>query len=348
MQTTSGDVVARLKSLIDLELGRFVPRHFTRVALVGFPNHANVGDSAIWLGELQYCRAQKLPVVYICDRRSYSRHALASRLRDDGAILLHGGGNFGDLWRDHNAFRELVIQDFLDVPIIQLPQTIHFSSTDALDRSKRVLNSHRQLTLLLRDNASLVFARKHFDAVSALCPDMAFSIGEVERPNGGSRSQLWLWRTDKEAPADHAFPGLVPSADVAVVDWLKEPFSVLGAINRAMTRAIVHHPRPCGWLRNVVPVSFERLATARMARGCSLLSEGTVVVTNRLHAHILCLLMGIPHVVLDNSYGKVRGFVETWETTVNGVAFCESVHDAGAAAERIKRDTLQASQPSSE
>ena len=35
-------------------------------------------------------------------------------------------------------------------------------------------------------------------------------------------------------------------------------------------------------------------------------------MSDRLHAHILCLLMGIPHVLLDNTYGKVRSFHETW------------------------------------
>jgi pyruvyl transferase EpsO len=47
-------------------------------------------------------------------------------------------------------------------------------------------------------------------------------------------------------------------------------------------------------------------------RGCRLLSSGRVVITDRLHAHLLCLLMGIPHGVLDNSYGKLTRFLDTW------------------------------------
>jgi pyruvyl transferase EpsO len=42
------------------------------------------------------------------------------------------------------------------------------------------------------------------------------------------------------------------------------------------------------------------------------LSAGRVVVTDRLHGHILSLLLGIPHVVLDNSYGKLHQFVAAW------------------------------------
>jgi pyruvyl transferase EpsO len=36
------------------------------------------------------------------------------------------------------------------------------------------------------------------------------------------------------------------------------------------------------------------------------------VVTDRLHAHLLCLLLGLPHVVLNDRHGKVRGYWETW------------------------------------
>jgi exopolysaccharide biosynthesis predicted pyruvyltransferase EpsI len=40
----------------------------------------------------------------------------------------------------------------------------------------------------------------------------------------------------------------------------------------------------------------------QISRGCS-------IVTDRLHVHICSLLLGRPHAVLDNSYGKVRRFM---------------------------------------
>jgi pyruvyl transferase EpsO len=46
-----------------------------------------------------------------------------------------------------------------------------------------------------------------------------------------------------------------------------------------------------------------------------MLSQGKVIVTDRLHAHILSLLLGIPHIVFDDQEeqcGKVRVFYETW------------------------------------
>lgn len=46
--------------------------------------------------------------------------------------------------------------------------------------------------------------------------------------------------------------------------------------------------------------------------GQRLLGQGEIVVTDRLHAHILSTLMGITQVILDDSYGKVFQFVDTW------------------------------------
>jgi pyruvyl transferase EpsO len=53
-----------------------------------------------------------------------------------------------------------------------------------------------------------------------------------------------------------------------------------------------------------------------------------VVITDRLHAHILSLLLGIPHAVLDNSYGKVGRFLAAWTGGAAGVHRASSSEDA--------------------
>jgi pyruvyl transferase EpsO len=55
-----------------------------------------------------------------------------------------------------------------------------------------------------------------------------------------------------------------------------------------------------------------------------------VVITDRLHGHILCTLLGIPHVVLDNSYGKIQGFLESF------TGECELVRRAESPAEALE------------
>jgi pyruvyl transferase EpsO len=71
----------------------------------------------------------------------------------------------------------------------------------------------------------------------------------------------------------------------------------------------------------LAPGFLDRLAAWRVRRGMRLLGTGARVVTDRLHAHILCLLLGIPHTTLDNSYGKLSTFIGTWTTGLCDVSW---------------------------
>jgi exopolysaccharide biosynthesis predicted pyruvyltransferase EpsI len=58
--------------------------------------------------------------------RSWTRSGrIEATLGPDDPILLHGGGNFGDVWPGFQRFREQVIRESPNRRIIQLPQTIH-------------------------------------------------------------------------------------------------------------------------------------------------------------------------------------------------------------------------------
>jgi pyruvyl transferase EpsO len=61
-----------------------------------------------------------------------------------------------------------------------------------------------------------------------------------------------------------------------------------------------------------MPWLWDQLAEDRTLRGCRFLARGRVVITNRLHAHLLCTIMGLPHVVCDTSNGKVFAYRDTW------------------------------------
>jgi pyruvyl transferase EpsO len=59
-------------------------------------------------------------------------------------------------------------------------------------------------------------------------------------------------------------------------------------------------------------------------------------VTDRLHGHILALLLDVPHVVVETGYGKIRGFIESFSGGMHGVAYC----DAGDCVESEVRRLL--------
>lgn len=77
-------------------------------AILDFLDHSNVGDSAIFLGELAWLKAAiGRDPSYVCSMRSYTDDI--DRQLPDGTIYLHGGGNFGDVWPRHQVFCENIM-----------------------------------------------------------------------------------------------------------------------------------------------------------------------------------------------------------------------------------------------
>jgi exopolysaccharide biosynthesis predicted pyruvyltransferase EpsI len=309
----------------------------SRVALLDFPAHTNVGDLAIWLGEIAMLRALDCRVVYVCDRVSYSREALEARLPAGSPVLLHGGGNFGDLWPKHQRFRERVIEELPGRTIIQLPVSLHFRSETAAHRARETLNRHERLTFLFRDRESLAYARDHYVARSLLCPDTALALTPDRRARPDT-DIVMLQRSDKER-----LERLAPLSGARVLDWLSEPGEP-GYSRRWEQRARVAtwigRARPGGAsaerLRQaVIGRLFNSLARDRVAFGYAVTSSGRVLVTDRLHGHILALLLGVPHVVVETGYGKIRSFYESFSHEIESATLCTDPADVEPAVRRL-------------
>ncbi len=301
------------------------------VALLDFPAHGNVGDSAIWLGALAALRAAGAPTpAYTCDAGNYDRAALA-RAVGTGTILFTGGGSFGDLWEKHLRFRESVVADFPDNPIVQLPESVCFLRPESLARSRDVFNAHCRVTLMARDATSLAVFRSEFSAPSHLAPDLAFMLGALERSALPVRDILWLKRDDKE----DRWPGQI---NMETVDWVQETQTPLIRWSKQLRRAANDRPMLRLLDRRLQPLGYPYLAAQRLARGVALLSSAKVVVTDRLHAHLLALLLGIPHVVLDNSYGKLHNFIAAWTHASPLVHVASDPAAAAAQAQALLAD----------
>lgn len=298
------------------------------VALLDFPAHGNVGDSAIWLGALATLRALGAPTpCYSCDADNYDRRMLARRL-GAGTLLFTGGGSFGDLWERHLRFRERVIADFPGHRIVQLPESVHFQHDASLARAAATFNAHPDVTILVRDAASLDLVRAHFRASSALVPDLAMALGPLPRIGAPTRDILWLKRSDQE----DRWPGASAAGEGDVADWIADSPSWRIAWTNRLRREAQVRPRLRPLAGALLQAAHSSLAAERLARGVALLSSTRVLVTDRLHGHILAVLLGIPHVVLDNTYGKLHRFVTAWTVASPLVRVAGSPGEATAHA----------------
>lgn len=280
-------------------------------ALLDFPDHSNIGDSAIWAGEMVALREAGCDLRYVCAVSSFNESVLRRRM-PFGQILLHGGGNFGTVWPRYQAFREAIVQRFPDYRVVQLPQSLHFDDAEVLSRARRRLSAHPDFLLMVRDSRSEVLAREQLNVSALLCPDSALLLhGRLHRATP-SADVLVLARTDKEACGNGLHSFSLPGYSVTIVDWLEEEASALMRMTSLMKRLGESRVGKFVRVQQAKRVVFRELANERVARGVEMLSRGRIVVTDRLHAHIICMMLEIPHVVIDNYYGKLGEFIDCW------------------------------------
>lgn len=308
-------------------------------ALVDFPNHGNVGDSAIWCGERALLKALGAEVVFASHVTSHQDQELRHRL-GAGTILLHGGGNFGDLWPSHHRFRLHVLETFPRNRVVQLPQSIWFDDLEAATSTKEAMARHPDFHLLVRDHRSLEYAREVLgEERSSMAPDSAVHLAGLKPRRQPDHDVVFLARRDKEATGFEIREG----DGVVVRDWRDvRPASWTGVGDRlAMTVAwrLAHLPRGLqrGMLPSVRLSCLDALARRRLDRGLELLASGGTVITDRLHGHLLSLLLGKPHVLLPDRRGKVRAYWDAW-TRSTGTPFASTVDEAvGLAREMASR-----------
>lgn len=306
------------------------------VALVNFPHIRNVGDSAIWLGTLAALERLGVEIGYECEPPAYRRGRLAARLGERGTILIQGGGNLGDVHRPQQQVRARVLRDFPRARVVQLPQSIRFRRDQSRERFGALARSHDDFTLITRDRPSLAIARELLGVDATLAPDMAFGLDPRERAAAPSHDVAWLSRGRGEDPG---WDGGASGGSIERFDWAghaserRLPLRVraLGRARRALAGPPPRRGPGAGARMSLASRLHGPLARGRVAAGIALLSAGRVVLTDRLHGHILALQLGIPHVTIEDGEGKLRGTLEEW-TGAADVAHWEESPAAGLEA----------------
>mgnify|MGYP002626293742 CR=1 FL=1 len=97
--------------------------------LVDVPHYnSNVGDALLWKTTSDILSHIGHHCLYECSIRTYVK----PNIKKNTLILIHPGGNFGDIWIEHQKFRHLLLKDFPDNPIVQLPQSVWFNDPEFL------------------------------------------------------------------------------------------------------------------------------------------------------------------------------------------------------------------------
>ncbi|WP_275005741.1 polysaccharide pyruvyl transferase family protein [Promicromonospora iranensis] len=310
------------------------------VALLQAPNQRNVGDTLIWLGEREYLRALGLRLRHVSDLGGYRADAVRASLSGRGVVLIHGGGNFGDLWYGHQLHREQVARDLPDLPIVQLPQSVYFDSSARADQANTELGAHPDLTLLVRDQGSWARAEQQLpDVRTRYCWDMALGWRPPRREPRSVRRPLVLARTDHEAASGLTTLDLGARLGTPVdyADWRNlGPDAVAWQLLRAFPRLAHRVPvlrRP--GFQPLVRACISAINAINARGGVRLLRDRPMAVVDRLHAHILAALLEVPHVALDNNYGKIGAVYAEYTHVFSTARFASDLDDAVSQARSL-------------
>lgn len=287
-----------------------------RLVLTDFPDYANIGDSAIALGQAEYWRQAGIVV-----EATYSWRTIAPRVYESSVpVAIQGGGNFGGLYPQHGEHRYRLAERLRpDTELIQEPQSVHFATGSDRDEFATRMAPRRRLRMAVRDRASLAAVEGLVENVM-LAPDSVHMLGRIDAP-APSTTVVHLLRRDAESAA----PGSIADA----VDWPAMSFA--DRLARRVSRTVFE-----GAVTRTMNRSTERWfvdASKRLATGVALLAPGETVVTDRLHAMLIALQMGRRVIAIDNANGKLTSYAATWLDDLDlPLAFAA---DVSSAAEMV-------------
>tara|TARA_R110001606_G_C15248972_1_gene637148 strand:- start:314 stop:958 length:645 start_codon:yes stop_codon:yes gene_type:complete len=185
-----------------------------------------------------------------------------------------------------------------------------FVDEDDRREASTIFGEHRDVVMMARDPVSAASARDVFPSHVSVVTihDSAFLLPPQPRVTDLiEHDVIWLARDDMEG-SDFKTPDHVKVFDWPSID--RNTFNVLSArIGSKLGRtAPILQP----FTNSIVNASYQQISRYIISNGNRLLDQGKVLVTDRLHPHVLTALRAQPCVLLPDRFGKNRA---VWEYT---------------------------------
>src|SRR5262245_31319926 len=284
------DLVERHSKLLLDTFAKLIPSD-RPIGLIGFPETANCGDHATWLGEKRLLKELGLSAAYQCSAQTYDPEQMRGAIAN-GTILMHGGSNFGDRHTAYHEFRLRVLDDFPSNKVIVFPHNVTYLDNDYLHRTAALVGRHPDVTLFARSLMTQHLLARHFGPATRveLAPDLSFMLGRQARPAKPVYDVVWIARTDQARANDQTEVAARLSSQAA------EKFLLPRFSDGIDVNFVVKQRPPTVLLTDWFSLFFEneqaRIAIRRLefdaqsevylARALHILSLGHIVITDRL------------------------------------------------------------------
>lgn len=285
--------------------------------LLDIPDHNNIGDNLIWQGEIDYLK--RLPFKKLIEANYYLLNDIS--IPPKSVILMHGGGNFGDLYPILQELRLEIIKKHNHQRIIIFPQSIHYDNFEKLHDDVKVMKLHPDLHVCLRDEESFKFLEKEGLQNIYLIPDMAFCIDINEynfKPEQKGKA-LYMERKDKELQSANVnlvklFPQIEvkdwPTFEIPKlrrkIEYRKERY------NKKISKKLFKIPIIKSLVDPRYGLKSRKQRERYIQQGLDFLNEYETVVTTRLHGVILSVLLNKNIFIIDNKHKKLTRFYNKW------------------------------------
>lgn len=171
------------------------------------PEHGNLGDQAIAYATVKFL-SDKFKGYEILEFErdeiyNYGK-AINSVLSEVDLIILHGGGNMGNLYIHEEEARRFIVHKFRKNKIISMTQTITFTE-DAYgkkekEKTVKVYNENSNLILLAREDKSYSTMKNLFTNNLVIeVPDIVFYLEDLFEINNNRNYIMTCLRADKES-----------------------------------------------------------------------------------------------------------------------------------------------------
>lgn len=289
-----------------------------RIILMGVPYHKNLGDNAIVVAEEKFIKDLFPNYIYnYVPEENMLRcvEIVKNYIDDDDILVMHGGGNMGNEYSYIEQSRRRIVELFPNNKIIVMPQTIFFSDDEngreEFEASKKIYNSHKNLTIIAREKISYELMKKNFKCNVVFTPDIVLYLNEIDNDNTTRNGALFLIRHDEESIfSDEQRNGMF--------DYIKKRFNGNVVISDTM------HDR---YLRD-----DERRIVFN--KKLDQIRDKEIVITDRLHGMIFSVITGTPCVVLGNYNHKIRESAK-WFRDFNYVKYVDDIKNVPNAVEEL-------------
>ena len=276
-----------------------------RLVLFELPCFDNLGDHAIAYADKLFLERfiEKNPEyqLFVIDGWDVPNavEGLKSCVQASDIMLCQGGGNMGNLYEFAEVMRHKVLKAFPDNKIIIFPQTLYFTKDAegqvAYKKYRKIYNTPKQLTIFARDAHTYELMKDFCNADIVKMTDMVASVDASEYASDNREGMVLCLRSDVESSLDAEGKKYLYS--------LCRKYSDKVLVTDTVTRTEISQNTRMAALES----KWRTFGKARL------------VVTDRLHGMIFCLITKTPCIVLGNNHHKVR-------ETYNTLAKCEYLY----------------------